>query len=119
MVPAWCHDDKESIDEKIKTIDALFDELSTNATDQSERIEPSEVGGGEVGGGLDSPHWNTRKQVGRGRKPLSGIVITITFIKVILFLLHTRFEVIHLTSLHTRKRLIFPHLIFEQIFIDK
>ena len=80
MVPAWCHDDKESIDEKIKTIDALFDELSTNVTSQSERIEPSEVGGPEVGG-LDSPHWSTRKQVGRGRKPLSGIVITITFIK--------------------------------------
>ena len=51
MVPAWCHDDKESIDEKIKTIDALFDELSTNVTSQSERIEPSEVGGPEVGGG--------------------------------------------------------------------
>ena len=51
MVHAWCHDDKESIDEKIKTIDALFDELSTNVTSLSERIEPS-----EVGGGLDSPH---------------------------------------------------------------
>ena len=46
MVPAWCHDDKESIDEKIKTIDALFDELSTNVTSQSERIQPGEVGGG-------------------------------------------------------------------------
>ena len=51
MVPAWCHDDKESFDEKIKTIDALFDELSTNVTSQSERIEPSEVGAPRWGGG--------------------------------------------------------------------
>ena len=59
MVPTWCHDDKESIDEKIKTIDALFDELSTNVTSQSERIEPSEVGGGRAPPPLDSPHWLT------------------------------------------------------------